>query len=360
MSSQKIKLSPGLEYTLKSMTRGKDYQPITNRCLIPNYTITIDSESNCFLCGCNGWLPVPVGKVTDFNSISEVLSSPTALMIRKDVADKKYTWCAVEQCGIINRNIDNNNVKVYNLNIGIDNSCNLACPSCRRESMMISSGPIYEQKLQDTQHIMKWLENFNETIFINFGGSGDPLASSILRPLILSYIPKHNQHFVIGTNGLLVKKLMPKSKIAKSVSNYKISVDAGSAEVYEQVRRPGQWNDLLDNLQWLKDNRIPNQSIELSFLVQRTNYQDIPRFVDLCEQFGFVGTLDSLVDWGTWNPTPVETPDAYTLANGTFLDHDVANPNHPKHKEFVNEIKNFLLLKQNCVTMKPYFNKFLN
>jgi hypothetical protein len=67
------------EYTLNSRPRGKDLTtPILNTCNIPHKTLVVDYNSNCLLCQCDGWLPIPVGKVKDFNSLEEVFSSPIA------------------------------------------------------------------------------------------------------------------------------------------------------------------------------------------------------------------------------------------------------------------------------------------
>ena len=54
---------------------------------------------------------------------------------------------------------------------------------------------------------------------------------------------------------LLMKKLLNDSPMKGSITNYSISVDAGSSKVYEKVRRPGKWEILLDNLEWLKLNK---------------------------------------------------------------------------------------------------------
>jgi hypothetical protein len=58
-----------------------------------------------------------------------------------------------------------------------------------------------------------------------------------------------------------------------------IGVDAASAEVYEQVRRPGKWKILLENLEWLSMNQGTSQVV-LSFTVQKTNFREITAFAD--------------------------------------------------------------------------------
>jgi len=327
---QVIKLSDALEFKLRSMKRGHSTD-IKNSCNMPFTNISVDANSDCFLCGCDGWLPIPVGKVQEFDDCESVWNAPLSQVIQKNISDKKYTWCAVQHCGIINNNIEN---PTYQLSINIDDSCNLACPSCRRELKMIESGPEFDSKIKDVNKIMSWLEKFDKPVSISFGGSGDLFASPILRPLVLNFKPKSTQTFSIITNGLLLKKMLPQTPLRQSIHSLNISVDAGSAEVYEKVRRPGRWSVLMDNLQWLKENKS-NTCVYLGFVVQRTNYRDLPAFVELCQQLGFRGYLQSLVDWGTWNSVTVETPDSYTQINGTFDDHNVADPGHPEHSEFL-------------------------
>ena len=351
---QTIKLSPGLKYTLKSMPRGKDYKnPIMNSCNVPNYHITIDADLNCILCGCDGWLPIPVGKISDFNSLEEVWNSPIAKMLQDNINQKKFTWCAVEHCGVIQRNIVK---KTYSISILIDDSCNLACPSCRRESRMLDSGPEFENKIKNLNHLMVLIGRFDYPIDIFLGGSGDALASYIVRQLIQNYHPKVGQSFSIATNGLLIKKLIPNSPMKDYIFNFSIGVDAASAEVYEQVRRPGKWKILLENLEWLSMNQ-GNSQVGLSFTVQKTNFREIPAFAELCKQLKFVGTIQALNDWGTWNYAPVKNPDTYTIANGTYLDHDVANPMHPEHSEFLTVLHNAREQNKN-LHIAHYFDKF--
>lgn len=350
-----IKLSPGLKYTLKSMPRGKNYSgTIVNSCAVPNYTVTVDSDSNCILCGCDGWLPIPVGKVLDFASIEDVLNSPIAKMLQDDIEQKKFTWCAVEHCGIIHHDIKQ---KIHSLNILIDDSCNLYCPSCRRDSRMITDGPEYDKKIKDMDRILTWLEIFDQPITISLGGHGDPLASFIIRNFIKNYHYRPNQKFTIGTNGLLLKKVIADSAIKSAINHYNISIDAGTKEVYENVRRPGKWEVLLENLEWLAENR-QQAIVRLNFVLQKDNFQDLLAFANVCEQFDFIGLVQPLNDWGTWNSRPVVNPDEWTLANGTYLDHDVLNPTHPEHMNCIQVLNNFRDADYKFINLHPIFNKF--
>jgi molybdenum cofactor biosynthesis enzyme MoaA len=352
---QEIKLSKALSFTLRSMPRGKSYEhPIANSCNLPFSHVTVDTNLDCFLCQCDGWLPVPVGKVFDFETLEDVWSSPTARMLQTNIDEKKYTWCAVNHCGVTAKDV--RNYAPHTLYINLDDSCNLACPSCRRELRMLEQGPEFENKTRGLAHILKWLEKFEHPIMISLGGTGDALASQLCRDFIKKYRHKVTQTFRITTNGLLLRKVIENSSIRPAISIFSVSVDAGTQEVYEKVRRPGKWSVLMENLEWLANNRQKSQ-VNLNFVLQKTNFQDLPAFVNLCERFNFVGAVTKLNDWGTWNSTPVSNPDSWTLEHGTYMDHDVCNPEHADFAEFVKIYNQVKEQKHKFINFAPYFLK---
>jgi hypothetical protein len=71
----------------------------------------------------------------------------------------------------------------------------------------------------------------------------------------------------------------------------------------------------------------------LNFAVQKKNYQDIPKFVELCQHYGFAAYIHQLDNWGTWNIIDAANPDAWTIKNGNFRDHDVLNSEHPEFEQ---------------------------
>jgi MoaA/NifB/PqqE/SkfB family radical SAM enzyme len=321
------------------MKRGCQSSRFTkNTCTKPFLTIAIDSLTNCFLCDCEGWLPIPVGKVLDFWSIEEVFSCSSAKILQEDISQGHFSWCAVEHCGILENAIDPRN---FSLSINIDESCNLHCPSCRRDPIMITQGEAYDLKIKSIERILHWLELFDKKIQISMSGSGDPLASLITRPLIKTQKLKPNQIFSLGTNGLLIKKQLQGQPIFDNIRRFNISVDAGSADVYHDVRRPGKWEILIENLEFLRDSG-KSSITNLQFIVQNKNYKDLPAFVDLCKSFGFTGAVTQLDDWGTWNVNDTPIKDFWTIKNGVFHDHDVLNVSHKNHADAKSIIKQCL------------------
>lgn len=293
-------LTPSLEYKLHSMPRGIDYdRPIKHSCQIPHKALVIDLNGDCFLCICDGWLPIPVGKIQDFSSLEDIWKCSSAQVLQKDVKDKKFSWCAVEHCGIIDRDL---NIDDYQILLNIDESCNLACPSCRQSQILHTSGEVFQHKVNQTNHFIKLLENFHKPVKLTLSGNGDPLASLIIRPLITNFQPLPQHKIKMHTNGLLLKKLLPKSKMLPSISEYSVSIDAGSDVVYADVRRPGRWENLIDNLNFLQCiAKEHNSSVVLNFCYQRANFRDLKNFIDLCELYDFYGSITPVDNWGTWN-----------------------------------------------------------
>jgi len=310
---------------LKSYKRGADLPNVWKYdCNIPSRALSIDFRGDCHVCICEVFLPIPVGNILDFESLEDVWTSPIAKELQKDIEiENKYTYCAVEHCGILQMD---QHLSRYKLSIDVDESCNLACPSCRRSALNLIEGPEFERRKNVVDHILKLIKNFNKPITITTSG-GDVFASTILRPLFLNWEPKETEHFVFQTNGLLLKKLLSKTKIASRITDLKISVDAGSKEVYEIVRHPGRFEDIESNLHWLSENRhiLPNAKIYLKFVLQAANAGDLVNFAYLCRKYKFFGIVSKLDDWGTWDD---------------FSEHDVIdNPLHSKYELAKEQIK---------------------
>lgn len=320
------------QYTYNSIPRNKDLgYTVTNRCNSPSRDLVVDWHGNCFVCACEAWLPLSVGQITDFETLNEVWDSNAAQTIQHDLDRGEFTYCAVDRCGVMHHNLVKDE---YTVSINIDESCNLACPSCRPEARMIQPGSSeFETKLSQVRHLVKLLENFDKPCHIVMSGNGDPLASHVMRPLIREFAPTDKQTIRLFTNGLLMKKLLPKTLVLNNITQYFISIDAGSKAVYEQVRQPGKFEHLLENLNWLKEHN--SGEVLLKFVLQQDNYHDMDNFINLCEQYKFNGVIHRLEDWGTWKD---------------FASQDVVgNIAHPHHKRAIDALGNAINRNSNLV-----------
>jgi len=310
-------LDPEYQRVLDTIPRGVGSQPINYGCNVVKRSVTVDKYGNCFLCKCDGWLPIPVGQAKDFDSFEEIFETPIAQYLHDDIEKRNYTYCAVDTCGIRS----GPQKCPYSLYINLDESCNLHCPSCRKEQILVTDGPVYKEKLQHLDKILKWLYNTDKELQVTLTGNGDPLASHIFRPLLKNW-PDNNHTIELHTNGLLVKKQLQDQPVLNKIAHFSISVDAGSKEVYENVRLPGKWKNLIENLDFIKTTRIKTS---LNFVLQNANYFDLENYCRLVEQYGFGGVVTKLVDWDTWG----QTNDQWSLKHGgNFFQQNCLDPTH--------------------------------
>ena len=118
-------------------------------CLSPFVQIAINLAGKVRLCGCADWMPTTIGNLYE-NKLEDLLSSPLAQKIKKSITDGSYSYCNENTCGIIRNNLLNtiddvpDSVKVQiedvskyimprEIFIAGDITCNLSCPSCRKQ-----------------------------------------------------------------------------------------------------------------------------------------------------------------------------------------------------------------------------------
>ena len=284
----------------------------TNKCNLPHKTVAIDGFGNCMICECDGWLPISVCNIMEVDTLDQIWQSPRAKTIQGSVDQGKFTWCSVNRCGILKGDKVR---QTYYVSINIDDSCNLACPSCRKSKVYRTNGEEFNSRYKLVVRLLDLINKFDSPIEIMMSGNGDPFASLNYRPLLLGMEPKKNINIRFLTNGLLLKKLMPKMSIKQSIRHLGISIDAGDRETYERVRLGGKWETLIENLDYVKHNM--DCEVTLKFVLQRDNLASLDNFVSLVERYQFRGNISPIEDW---------------LTMSDFSAHNIFDTSHPDHK----------------------------
>jgi MoaA/NifB/PqqE/SkfB family radical SAM enzyme len=216
------------------------------------------------------------------------------------------------------------------LNLAYDRSCNLSCPSCRTAQIMIK-GEEYDEKRQLQDRLLAvGLDDAQELIVT---GSGDPFASKLYRDLLATLdsdkYPQLRVHLM--TNGQLFTPLAWEKwqKIQKSIKMVQISIDAASEETYRIVRRGGNFQRLLVNLEFVSSLRRKGALdwVSIEFVVQQANYKEMKGFVELGKHFGFDRAgFAGIRNWGTFG-------------SKEFSLQTVHAPTHPEHYQFLEVLK---------------------
>lgn len=299
-------------YQQRGMDFTKDLGLKGKYCYHPFNTITIDGLGDVYMCICQAWLPVSVGNILDFDNLKDIVSSVKARQIQSSIHDGSYRYCDSNTCSIIrekelSNRIDHRPDNINWINFALDPSCNLTCPSCRKEFVFHSEGPEFDHRIRIVDHLIKLIENHNHWIKFSLSGDGDPFASLIYRYLLSNlHVDNKEVEIEIITNGILAKAHWHKmSGVHKNVIRFKMSIDAGSEAVYNVTRRGGDWHKLLESARYIKQWKSETQSdmmLTANFVVQQANYKDMIRYTELCTDIGFDEiNFQKIVDWGTFD-----------------------------------------------------------
>ena len=160
LTSNDVDSVHAFRYKDSKMTFDKDLNLKGKYCYHPFNSVTIDSRGECFVCVCQAWLPISVGNILDFNSLTEIVTSPRAREIQASIIDGTYKYCDNNTCHLIKSNgleghIEHRPDTVNWIVFAIDESCNLTCPSCRTDMIFHNKGEEFEHRMRISDHIVK-------------------------------------------------------------------------------------------------------------------------------------------------------------------------------------------------------------
>lgn len=303
------------------------------------------SKVGMFACNCSTILPYPINDKD--GTLEEIWNGDAVQEIRRSILDGDFTYCSRTLCPKLVMGqlplkkditdprlrdiIDNKRLTLGDepkqLCLTHDASCNLACPSCRIDIIAIKKE---ERDLLDVfadKYLFPLMDGNQIKLLIS--GNGDPFGSKHYRRFIHGLDPiKHaGARLELLTNGLLLteKEWESLSHIHHLIDLVSVSIDAATAPTYEDVRRPGKWHILYENMEFLsrmrRENRIP--LLSMNFVVQRKNFEEMPAFVELGERWSVDSIkFQKIVNNGSYSPT-------------AYLENNVVDEAHPLHSRFL-------------------------
>ncbi len=301
---------------------------------------------------CPAWLPT---KINDMEDVRDSWNHPTMNKIRESILEGSYDVCNERLCPVLSelvnqktvdrgffitkdefKNLDYTHPKI--INYSFDRSCNLSCPSCRKETLMANS-----DELKKIDWITKEIEDAygKELRGLYISGTADPFVSKSFRKLLTNFDKNKYPNVTnihLHTNAILFTKEMWKlmKPIQRLVTVVEVSVDAACEDTYSVLRRGGDWNVLIENLKFIAT--LPITEFRISMVVQDDNFMEMEDFYNL--MYGiFKGkariffTKDD--NWGTFS-------------NEEFFEKEIFNENHPLFNMFLLQVAK-IDKKHNCI-----------
>jgi MoaA/NifB/PqqE/SkfB family radical SAM enzyme len=166
------------------------------------------------------------------------------------------------------------------------NLCNLRCKMCyysfdykrKKEQMDIA----LFSKIAD--------EVFAKTRFLYLSCATEPLMNKEFAEFLRVTGKYHVPFTSFCTNGQLLRRDVIQACIDSRLSEIIFSIDGASAETYEEIRRGGRWDRLLNNLNVLaamkREAKSGTPVVRVNFTCMHTNIHELPLMVDFAADHG--------------------------------------------------------------------------
>lgn len=258
------------------------------------YEAEIKSDGEVYLC-CSARLPYSIGNIYELSFV-DIWKSIRATIIRRSTQNGSSCFCRNGSCQELkNREPDVGSIKrvvtlsdfPLNLNVAIDDECNLHCSMCRNSVQLTS-----KIEIEKRQYLVDVIERevLENCVNLYVAGDGEFFFSRIYNELferICKRKEKYSATLILLTNGNLfdgdkVKKL---SDIFSAV-DVMVSIDAATEYTYNKIRRGGKFKNVLstlDELKKLKKEKIIRKT-GIRFVIQKSNYMEIMPFIKLGEE----------------------------------------------------------------------------
>jgi MoaA/NifB/PqqE/SkfB family radical SAM enzyme len=275
-------------------------------CPNPFQRFDIGPNGDVLVC-CGHWLPGPIGNFMT-SSMDEVLNSHRAQKVRESVTDGSYKYCNHLECGPMIRDIlptrdefvppitrqsvadDGFRVEgIDSLMFAFDQTCNLSCPSCRSHRIVEKASASTEKAQAVEQKLLPILPTVR---VLHINPAGELFASKSSRRLLALINDDRCPELVIDiiSNGTLFSEAewAKFPGIHNKVRSIRISVDAASKLTFERLRRLGDWEDFIQNMNFLSQLRQTGifREFKFSFTYQLENFREMPAFIEFCESLG--------------------------------------------------------------------------
>lgn len=174
----------------------------------------------------------------------------------------------------------------FTISIEPTTACNLRCPECP-SGLRSFSRPTGNLKKDFFREIID--QTYRELFYLIFYFQGEPYINPDFLEMV-KYASKKNIYTITSTNGHFLNDTNAKKTIESGLDRIIISVDGTTQEVYEQYRKSGKLENVLQGarnlVKWKKELKANHPHIVFQFLVVKPNEHQIEDIYRLAEEIG--------------------------------------------------------------------------
>ncbi len=165
-------------------------------------------------------------------------------------------------------------------------ACNLRCPECP-SGLRSFSRPTGNMKSDFFRNVLD--EVGSRLTYLIFYFQGEPYINPSFLDMV-SHASKKNIYTITSTNGHFLSDDNARKTIESGLDRMIISVDGTTQEVYENYRKEGKLENVLQGarnvVKWKKKLNSKTPHIIFQFLVVKPNEHQIPEIYKLAEEIG--------------------------------------------------------------------------
>lgn len=166
--------------------------------------------------------------------------------------------------------------------------CNIRCRTCARlyDPSFREDDGMGDMSLETFRLVEPWLQH---ALRVNTVGFGEPFLNPHL-PLIMERATALGAFVTVITNGTLLTDELIRKLVRIGLGILVVSIDAGTKETFESIRRGARWNTVIESLERLhaakKAVRSKRPRVHVEFVAMKDNFETLPDLVDLAAERG--------------------------------------------------------------------------
>lgn len=174
----------------------------------------------------------------------------------------------------------------FSISIEPTTACNLRCPECP-SGLRAFSRPTGNLR---SDFFRKTIDDLHRDLsFLIFYFQGEPYINPDFLDMV-QYASQRGIYTITSTNGHFLNEENSRKTIESGLDRLIISVDGSTQEVYEQYRKSGKLEVVLQGarnvVKWKKKLKSKTPHLIFQFLVVRPNEHQIPEIYKLAEEIG--------------------------------------------------------------------------
>lgn len=333
-------------------------------CNAPFRCLMINAKGDCYFCGFGfGKVDNCLGNILEVeDAFRDIWNGKKAQIIRKSVLEGTYGFC-FKDCGNLNgvsgrvTDIKDVEKKVWDpITQGINEKekeilktgnvcldygptdvilsslrCNLKCPSCREEFLTKHELSTDEEVKELHKKRLPLIKNAKQLIF---GYTGEFTLNELNKQIMCTANEEDLpdlESIVIQSNGVLFTPDLYEGfspYMRSKTHRIEFSVDAGTEETYKINRVGGNWNKLIENIEYIANHK-GDITLQMNVVIQNNNYKEVPIIVERARKLNCYVNFQQIKNWGTF-------------PEKDFVKINVFSEQHKNYNELIDIFKNYI------------------